>query len=161
MLKKDRGFTLLEIVLTLGILTLILSLGLGIVSTVQKTTARQEAKNLELILQTAARRARDGVNSSNWGVYIPYDEETRRAREIIIFSGTSYITRDSTYDIVYPLSSEINFTSFKNSPASLGNDHEIVFSYLTGQISAASSLVVDFFGETLTISFSVSGLPVL
>lgn len=159
-MRTQRGFTLLEMVLAVGILAIIFSLGLGIVSMVQKTTARQGAKTMEQIFQTAALRARDGVNGSAWGVYVPYNEITREAGQAILFSGASYAARNAAFDVAYPVSSGLHFTSFKNTPISAGNDHEAVFSFLTGQTVAAGSLVLDFFGESLTITFSSTGLPV-
>jgi len=160
-MKTVKGFTLLEIILVIGILSLVFFLGFNIISATQRTIARQEAKNLEQIFQSAALQARNGVNGSGWGVYVPYNETTRKTHEVIVFSGLSYLSRDQTQDIVYPFNAEISFTSFKKNPSSAGNDHEIVFSYLTGQSAATGSLSLTFFDEALNLSFSASGFPVL
>ncbi|MFH1253101.1 MAG: type II secretion system protein [Candidatus Uhrbacteria bacterium] len=160
-MKTKKGFTLLETVLAVGILSLLFFLGLNIVTSTQKTASRQSAKTIEQIFQTAATRARDGVNGSAWGVYIPYDEATRSTTEAILFSGISYAARNVALDIVYPISSQLDFTSFKNNPASIGNDHEVVFAYLTGQTSNTGFLIMDFFEDSMMISFSATGLPVV
>lgn len=159
-MKKERGFTLFEVVLVIGLLFAVFFLGLNIVTMPQKVTAKQGAKTVEQILQNAARRAREGVKGTSWGVYVPYNETSRRASQAIVFSGVSYASRTVSQDVVYPISEYVAFTSFKNNPASVGNDHEIVFDYLSGETAAASSLVLDFSGGSLELSFSSSGLPI-
>lgn len=160
-MKKAVGFTLIEVVLVLGLLAIIFLLGFSMVTIVQKTLVRQSAKGFEQILQAAAERARNGEAGTAWGVYVPYDEENRHANEAVIFSGSSYVSRDSSKDVLYPISSYLIFESFKDDPDSVGNDHELVFGYLTGKMASAGSITLTFFEESLLISFSVTGLPVI
>ena len=159
-MKKAAGFTLLEIIIVIGLLSVVFFIGFSMVTSVQKTLTRQSAKTFEQILRAASERARQGDAGTAWGVYIPYNEVSRRTNQAVVFSGSSYATRDPSLDIVYPVSSYLIFTSFKNNPASDGNDHEVVFDYLTGQMAAAGSLTLTFFEESLLISFSITGLPV-
>lgn len=160
-MQKAPGFTLIEVVLVVGLLTVIFFIGFSTVTSVQKTLTRQSAKTFELILRAAAERARNGEAESSWGVYVPYDETTRHASQAVVFSGSSYTARDSSKDVVYPVSSYLIFESFKDDPASTGNDHELVFDYLTGKMAAAGSITLTFFEESLIITFSATGLPVL
>jgi len=160
-MRKAAGFTLIEIILVIGLLTIIFFIGFSMVTSVQKTLVRQSAKSFEQILRAAAERARSGEAGTAWGVYVPYNETSRHASQAVVFSGSSYDTRDLAKDVFYPVSSYLIFESFKDDPASAGNDHELVFAYLTGQMSAAGSITLTFFDESLLISFSATGLPVV
>jgi len=159
-MKKAAGFTLVEIIVVIGILVIVFFLGLEVVSSFQRAMSKQSARATEIVFQTAARMAREGEKGTAWGVYVPYDEVSRRSDNMIIFSGTSYATRDTTRDIVYPISRELKFISFKDDPASSGNDHEIVFSYLTGATITAVEINLEYSGGAMVVTIPTIGFAV-
>jgi type II secretory pathway pseudopilin PulG len=159
-MKKAQGLTLLEMIIVLGLLSFIFFLGFDLVNAVQNTTARQGSKTVEQIFQAAAERARNGEAGGGWGVYVPYNETSRRTSVATVFFGSSYAARDTSLDISYPVSPQLVFESFKDDPASVGNDHEIVFGYLTGHVATAAEIVVGFSDGQIKITFSETGIPV-
>ncbi len=159
-----RGFTTIELLVTIAITVIVFSLGSGVFSLVQKTAAAASGSvALEQILGGAARRARSGEAGTNWGVYLPYDETTRRANAVTVFSGASYATRDATRDVPYRFNQGVLFTAvdFSGAGSSLGNDHEIVFAALSGETADYGSVTINIYGGTFTIFVSQDGMVVL
>ena len=159
-MKKAAGFTLVEIIVVIGVLSIVFFLGLEVVTSFQQAMSKQSVRAMETVFQTAARMAREGRSGTAWGVYVPYDETSRRTKEVIIFSGNSYDTRDLTRDLNYPISRDIEFVSFKSDPVSGGNDHEILFYALSGEVVAPASITVDCYENSMLISISTSGIVV-
>lgn len=83
---RPRGFTLLEVIVTIAILGLIFFLSTSGLSMLQRSFAAQAVdREVTNVLSSAARRARIGMKGGDWGVYIPYDETTRTATTVIVF----------------------------------------------------------------------------
>ena len=78
---------------------------------------------------------------------------------MILFSGNSYATRDASQDIAFNFDDAAAFTSVELSGAapSSGDDHEAVFSALTGETSLYGDVTLTFRNETDTITVSPSG----
>jgi prepilin-type N-terminal cleavage/methylation domain-containing protein len=161
--SHPSGFTLLEIMLTIGILAVILSLSSYGISSLHRRFASQSVdREITTLLTNAARRARLGVNNGAWGVYIPYNETTRSAETATLFHGTTYATRVVADDITIPINSGTAFVSvdFSGSAASTGNDHEIVFHYLDGSTTQYGDIVLQWFNQQRTVSISPDGIIV-
>ncbi|OGL64045.1 hypothetical protein A3C09_03170 [Candidatus Uhrbacteria bacterium RIFCSPHIGHO2_02_FULL_47_44] len=158
----SRGFTLLEVVLAIGILLVIFVVGFQADSVFQNVLAGRGSRQVESVLGLAAMRARNGMNGSNWGVYLAYDDVTRVASEAVLFSGASYASRDTTQDILFPLGRTLKFPSVQLSGAlpSSGNDHEILFTFLTGETPHYGSLTVSSYAATTQIDIPATGIPV-
>lgn len=159
-----RGFTTVELLVTIAILVIVFSLGASIFSLVQKTAAAASGSvALEQILGGAARRARSGEAGTNWGAYLPYDEITRRASTITVFSGSSYAARDVSRDVFYRFNQGVLFTAvdFSGAGSSLGNDHEVVFAPLSGETTDYGSVTINIYGGAFTIFVSQDGMVVL
>ena len=159
-----KGFTLIEILVTTAIVAIVFTLGTGIFSLMQKTTATASGTvALEQILGGAVRRARAGSQGTSWGVYLPYNEITRHTNTVTIFSGANYTTRDVSRDINYRFNEGVGFTTvdFSGAGGWLGNDHEIVFSALSGQTLQYGSITFDVYGDAFTITVTEDGFVVL
>jgi prepilin-type N-terminal cleavage/methylation domain-containing protein len=157
-----RGFTLLETVLVIGLISVLFFVGLQAESVMQSVLAGRGSRQIESVLGTAAQRARNGVNGSNWGVYFAYDNTTRVASQAVIYSGVSYISRDITKDTVFSLGSLLKFSNVSLSGAgvSTGNDHDINFTYLSGTTSQYGAVTITSLGSTTIIDVPVTGIAV-
>lgn len=157
-----RGFTLLEMVLTIGILGMIFLVGLQSQTVMQNVLAGRGARQMESVLDTAAQHARNGANGTNWGVYLAYDNTTRIATQAVLFSGATYATRDTTQDVLFPFGRDLKFpnVSLSGASASSGNDHEIDFTYLSGLTSQYGSMTITSYGSTTIIDIPATGIAV-
>lgn len=158
---NNRGFTLLEVLITIAILGSLFLLSAYGLRALQKSFASQTVdRELTNILTTAARNARLGLQGDAWGVYIPYDLTTRTTSSVTLFHGDSYATRISADDVLLPINTDAIFTSvdFSGAAASTGNDHEIVFDSLSGATQEYGSIVLDWYAESRTISISKDGI---
>lgn len=114
------------------------------------------------ILSTAARQARMGVSGGDWGVYIPYDNSSRLATSITLFHGATYATRVVADDRIYTVNSNAQFMSvdFSGPAVNTVNDHEIVFSTLSGSTVQYGSIILTWYGQTRTITIDPDGFAV-
>lgn len=158
--QNTRGFTLIEVLLSVGIVTLLIGFtALGASQISKRLLIGPSDAYLENILTTAVRRARDGVGASDWGVYLPYDEITRNLDEAIVFKGSSYATRESAFDQTFAFSDKTDFVSvdFSGVEPDRTNDHEVVFELYSGQTSSYGSIVLEIFGVNRTVAVSQQG----
>lgn len=159
----NRGFTLLETMITIGILGMIFLVGLQANTIFQNVLAGRGARQVESVLGLASMRARSGVQGTDWGVYFAYDDVTRKAVQAVIFSGSSYAARDASRDIVFPLGRDLTFPTVAFSgiaPSSL-SDHEITFTFLSGATSQYGSMTIASYASSTQIDVSPTGIAVL
>lgn len=160
---RPRGFTLIEVMLTIGIVGALFFAATYGLSAFQRSFAAQTVdRELTNALSTAARRARMGKSNDRWGVYIPYDATTRLAATMTLFHGTSYATRVVADDQTYTINSHAKFVSvdFSGAAANTGNDHEILFQSLDGSTTQYGSVVVEWYGKQRTITIDPDGFAV-
>lgn len=134
---KTAGFTLTELLLSIAIITLLVSLSLPVYATFQTRN------DLDLTAQTIAQMLRRtqiysrGVNGdSQWGLAI-------QAGSAVVFKGASYAARDSAYDetVSIPGSlstgglTEITFTKLDGAPSTTGT---ITLTANTGDIKSVT-----------------------
>ena len=157
-----RGFSLLDTILALGLLAALFLIGFQADTIMQTVLAGRGARQVESVLGTAALRARSGLNGTNWGVYFAYDNTTRIATQAVLFSGTTYASRDVTRDIVFPFGRSLKFSnvSLSGVAPSSGNDHEIDFTFLTGQTAQYGSITIQSYASTTQIDIPAIGIAV-
>lgn len=131
----NKGFTLIEFLLVIGITVILAGVASVVYGNLQVSaqlneTSAQMAQNLRL----AREQSIAGLNNVAHG--IKFD-----AGQYTLFQGASYLSREYSYDRVYPLDSALTITTTLS-----GN--EIVFSKGVGAPSASG---------TITLSHSVSG----
>lgn len=125
-LNKQRGFTLLEVMLSVAIIALIAGLGTPIYQGFQVRNDLDVAANS---ISTSLRRAQilsqavDGDTS--WGLSI-------QSGEITLFRGTSYASRSAEYDEVFDLQGSI-------TPSGVS---EIVYEKFTGIPQATGTIIL-------------------
>jgi Tfp pilus assembly protein FimT len=158
-----RGSTFIELIMVVALLLVIFSFGGITLSRFQRSTA-YIAGDREVInvISMAARRARNGTAGTPWGVYFKYDDTTRTAINLTVFSGNSYATRITNRDLTFDVSNKITFTSvdFSGSGVDVISSHEIIFAPLTGTTTNYGSIVLSWYDATRTLIINSNGLPV-
>lgn len=136
-------------------------LGFMALNSMYKTAlTRAGSDSLEAALAQATTRARVGSQGTSWGVYLAYDDTTRIPTQVVVFSGSSYATRNTTHDIIYPLSSSplITNATLQGAQMSTGNDHEIVFAALSGATTQYGTITLTHANQTVTLTVSPTGI---
>jgi prepilin-type N-terminal cleavage/methylation domain-containing protein len=137
-----RGFSLLEILLVIALMTVIVGIGTPALSRLfYRNNLNLDAENIKTDLYLAQTRAKAGENNSAWGVYLDGASST-------IFSGTSYAFRDISFD-------ETNFLSGTIASGSL---NEIMFQEISGRPTASGTITLNLSGETENIKINGYGL---
>lgn len=120
---SNRGFTLVEMMLSVGILSLLAGLSLPVYQSFQNRNELDlNTQNLVSALRRAQTYARGMHGDSQWGVSV-------QSNTITLFKGTSYATRDTAYDETSAISAstatsgltEIMFAKLSGAPATTGN----------------------------------------
>ncbi|MFH1404904.1 MAG: prepilin-type N-terminal cleavage/methylation domain-containing protein [Patescibacteria group bacterium] len=160
---NNKGFTAIELIIVLGISLIIFTLGWSGTSLIRTMISQSRIQDLHHMMGYAGRNARSAQHGSAWGVYIPYDDVSRKASEVIIFSGDSYATRNPDYDLSVLFSEDVKFVNVSLSGAipSSGDDHEIVFSSLSGDTSQYGSIILEYMNKQELLEISKSGIPIL
>ena len=151
-LQVARGFTLIELLIVISIVT-ILAGGIGL-----NILGYQRAQALDLATQQLAATIRDANNRSvtqqsglQWGMYFKNNDTSTTTPDFYaIFAGSSYAgsaTTTLTY-FDYPIEFSV--------PSSGGSD-EIVFTQLSGRITASTTIAITNGSDTKTILVDVSG----
>jgi prepilin-type N-terminal cleavage/methylation domain-containing protein len=136
MRKNKSGFTLTELVLTVGIIAVIFSVTAPIYTNI---VSRNNLSIYTYSIALKARRAnilsRTMYHDSSWGVKILSDK-------VVIFKGESYTTRDTVYDEVMEYSyltpsgiDEIVFSKYYSIPNTTG---DITLESINGEQSTIS-----------------------
>lgn len=136
------GFTLIELMLTVGILTILLIISAPIV---QRYVLRNDVDVVSNVitqdLYRAQSLARNGENDGKWGVNV-------QNGSITIFQGNSYATRNIAKDEVYTFSSSISFSG----------QTEYVFEKFTGKVLVPGSITVVNASDNKVIAVSSQGV---
>jgi len=125
-LQPNSGITLIEIIIVVVLISLIASLGLSIGIDVYRSSSLASEKDLFIsALERARNLAVTNVGGSAHGVYIEDGEHT-------IFRGTSFASRDMTYDLT------IDNTPLITATGTI----EFVFEQLSGDGLATGTLTI-------------------
>lgn len=149
-MKDQKGFTLLEIVITAAIIALVGALSL--VSFVNSRRVRDlivAGQNALSVLQTARANAGAGQDASQWGVRL---EQER----IILFRGPTYAL--ATASTSYPLPSTVEVADI----ALAGGGQDVIFKRISGvaDTGSAGTFIVRVRGgvaQTFPITIDPSG----
>lgn len=141
--SNQHGFSLLEMILSIAIITILSAISLPIYASYQtRTDAAVTTERVAELLRRAQVYARGMNLDSSWGVEIQSSSAT-------LFKGTTFATRTTTYDETLTLSSSI-------TPS---GSSEIIFTKLTGTPAATGSVVLTGANnDARTISVNAIGL---
>gem|GEM_PF-5993177 len=136
-LKNSRGFTLIEIVITLGLIVLIASIApLFDIGTIRRESMKEEVETLVRLLfetrNTALLNSTAGTASLSIATSSFY-----------IFTGDTFIENDPSI-MVYPRDQKTNYSGLR----------QITFKPLSGEVSTTGTIVIkrDFEYATITIN---------
>jgi len=142
-LNSSQGFTLLEVAIAIGLLTMIMGIGLALSMDVWRGTSFHSEKDLVVSLLYKARsRAVANMGEVNHGLYIDEDN-----RQYVIFRDT--YDEDSDENIAFDMSPTIDFDD--------GEDTEVVFVARTGSALDSSGYLVRMIGEGREDSVVING----
>lgn len=114
--SSRRGFTLIEVLLAIGIITVLAGIGAPVFS---RSLVKNDLDSAVISLAESLRRAQvlaagsDG--DANWGVRVA-------SGSITLFKGPSFVGRDSSYDEVFSLPTNLSVSGIS----------EVVMSKMTG-----------------------------
>lgn len=139
-IRKSAGITLVEILLTIGIISILsagtIPLGIGFL---QRNHLRNTRDVLISYLNTARIFSIGAKNSNVWGVNVSENE-------ITLFSGASYAARDPEFDTKFNIPKDVNVSL-----------EEVSFSKYIGETSATSFLLEGAANESQTVSTNTKG----
>lgn len=143
--RFQTGFTLIEVLVVIGIFLLLAGLSLGIgVDTVRRATVGSERTVLVQLLERARSRAMNNIGNAPHGVVVT-------STSFVLFEGATYVPA-SPLNESSPRSDEISVTG-PTDPVT------VVFDQLSGAVDAgeAGDIVLSNGAQTYTISLNTEG----
>jgi len=134
----QKGFTIVEIIFIVGIFSLLLGLSIPAFQSFQKQAdMNSSAEKIIAALRLAQNKTLASEGSSQWGVFF---DSSAVPDQCVLFKGSSYSSRDASFDEIYKLSNSVSFDSIN-----LGGGDETIFSKVTGYVNHSGSII---FGST-------------
>ncbi len=140
---SQHGFTLVELLLSVAIMTMLIGLSLPVYETfVRRNDLDLTAQNIAGAIRRAETYARGAKNDSTWGIEF-------LSSGVTIFKGSTYSTRDTSYDETVSLPGSV----------SISGDSEMIFSKLSGAPDAAGTVSLSSStNDTRTIAVNAKGM---
>lgn len=139
---KTQGFTLLEVLLSVAMIAIIATFSSPLyVNLMVRNDLDIATTTTAQSLRRASILALGSDGDSRWGIRMV-------SGQIVIFKGSSYATRDTTYDEVYAISPAIT----------LGGTSEIVFEEVTGFPLGTGSITLTANADTKTVTINSKGM---
>ena len=153
-MNKTKGFTVIELVLVLGIIAILSTVTfVGLSGRKSKTELDGVAKQMVSLLREAQSRAVSQSDSTVWGAR--FGNSTSTAPFYALFRGSSYST--STERGHYALPSDM---AYATSTIPTGSSTDIVFSQISGAASVSADIKIYLVSQpdsSSTISVGESG----
>ena len=143
MIKKS-GFTLVETVITLGIISLLVGLGMFFSFGFYESYLLETEKNvLASLLRKARAQSLNNLNQAKHGVYLDL-----LANRYLVFEGDSYASRNQALDeVVYQGSKTIQ----------ISGSQEVIFEQLTGNLSQNQEIILQNQKQAISIIINQQG----
>lgn len=139
---KNKGFSLIEVIVVLAIIAVISASGFSVYKIWQsKNTLTNGRMILVSALYEAKTMATMGNNDSNWGV-------KNLSGKIVVFSGDSYNTRDTSKDKNFDLPIGVIVSVLD----------EYIFNKFSGLPQNALNTNIFYGGESLQVNVSAQGV---
>ena len=140
-LQSQKGFTLFEVVIVIFILAILSTVVIGsIIGFSKKAELDSASEEFINILRFAQNSTVSSENSSQYGVYV---DTTTIPDRYILFRGTTYATRITSFDRIYVLPQKVEFSS-----VDVGGGDEIVFEKVSGFTAQAGSVSLRLIQDT-------------
>lgn len=139
--KPSFGFTTTEMLLVVGIMTIITAVAAPLYVALNNSNQLDAATSaLVQDLYQAQSHSRNQSQDSSWGVAV-------NGQNIILFSGTSYASRNPANDVTYVVPSGVT----------IGGTTQIVYSALYGLPTSTGSFTLSAGGKTNTVTINSKG----
>ncbi|MEO8785421.1 MAG: type II secretion system protein [Candidatus Saccharimonadales bacterium] len=140
--KRSAGFTLLEMILVMGIITIIMAVSVPLYASLSNRNQLQVSVSLlAQDLYQAQANSRAQLNDSAWGVAF-------NGQTITLFQGNSYASRSSSQDVNYVVPSAIK----------MSGDSQVVYSRLYGLPTATANFSLSGAGQTMPLAVNSKGM---
>lgn len=140
--KKSAGFTLLEMLLVITIITILMAVSVPLYASLSNRNQLQVSTSLlAQDLYQAQANSRAELNNSAWGVAI-------NGQTITLFQGNSYASRSTAQDVNYVVPTAIQMS---------GNS-QIVYSRLYGLPTATANFSLSGAGQTMPMAVNSKGM---
>lgn len=140
--KLNKGFTLLELLLSIALISVLAGFSLPIYRTLIKKNDLDIAVNSIAASMRRAQILSQAVDGDiSWGVKV-------QSGSIVVFKGASYTTRDTAYDESFDLQSGTNPSGTT----------EVVFAKLTGLPQSTGTTTLTSESDTRTVSINAKGM---
>lgn len=150
-----KGFTLIEIILVVGIFAILLAVSMAAFGSFRDDSQLQDTANdIQAVLRVAQNKTVASEGAVQYGVYFA---TSTAPHEYVLFQGPSHAS--GTVETVYQLSDLVEFSSASSSFSGLSGQ-EVVFDRIQGTTSNVGDLVLQSTldaGNTRTISVSGGG----
>lgn len=141
-LKQAAGFTLLEMILVMGIITIIMAVSVPLYASLSNRNQLQvSASLLAQDLYQAQVNSRAQLNDSAWGVAV-------NGQTITLFQGNSYVSRNTTQDVNYVVPSAIQMSGASQT----------VYSRLYGLPTTTANFSLSGAGQTIPVAVNSKGM---
>lgn len=153
--QKNKGFSLLEMLLSIAIITMLLGVGIPyFYDSFLREGQQVTSTSLVHYLQSARSRTLLHVYNPSagdfWGVHV--DD---KAKLIVLFNGKDYSGRDIEFD------EEFNYNSAITIDSSVGNNFDIVFAPGTGVLLSNQNIDIKIYHLQKTERITVNGFGVV
>ena len=135
--KNNKGFTLFEVIIVVVILAILSIIAISDFLFLQRRTDVDNGiQEYAGVLKLAQSKTLASENESQYGVHIAIPLTS--PNKYVLFKGSSYVTRDTTYDQNYYLPKTLEFFDINLSYGSVA----IVFDKLTGASNVSGSISI-------------------
>lgn len=143
MLKKlNKGFTLLELLLSIALISVLAGFSLPVYRTLIKKNDLDIAANSIVASLRRAQILSQAVDGDiTWGVKV-------QSGSIVVFKGASYATRDTAYDEIFDVPTSIG----------IGGTGEYVFAKMTGLPQSTGTTTLTSESDTRTVNINAKGM---
>lgn len=137
-----KGFTLLEVILSLAIVAILTGLSLPVYRTLMiKNDLDTAAVTIAQSLRRAQTLSQAVDGNTSWGVKV-------QSGSITLFKGTSYASRDSSFDETFDTPGSISFSGVQ----------EVVFSKFSGEAQTTGTATLASESDTRSITINSKGV---
>lgn len=142
-LKNSRGFTLLEVLLSTGIITILVGLSLPVYQSFQNRNDLDiTTESVALLLRRAQVYAKGMNQDSAWGVEVQNGTAT-------LFRGTTFSTRNTAYDEAVSIGAAITVSGL----------NEVLFGKLSAAPNTTGSITLTSVNNDVrTIAINAKGM---